>query len=196
MALKRKKKEKNNSQTQSIIQIVNNFKSRELQGGLKQSLGKGKGTVTPVFWKIRLLGRSFSKKAYLTKTTIKKKLEIQFMKISIQMSKPKEVRTNHLIRQVHLCLFSVFRERNRKEGVGTHFRKVRSNTAKNLRKKDSNLNSCWFFCLFRATPAAYGGCQARGLIRAVTAGLRHSHSNAGSKPHLPPTPQLTATLDP
>ena len=47
-----------------------------------------------------------------------------------------------------------------------------------------------------ATPAAHGVSQARGQIRAVTAGLCHSHSNAGSEPHLPPTPQLTATPDP
>ena len=53
-----------------------------------------------------------------------------------------------------------------------------------------------FFCLFRATPAAYGGSQARGLIGAVAAGLHHSHSNAGSQPSLQPTSQLTATLDP
>ena len=43
---------------------------------------------------------------------------------------------------------------------------------------------------FRAAPTAYGGSQARGPIGAVAAGLRHSHSNAGS------TPQLTATPDP
>jgi len=29
---------------------------------------------------------------------------------------------------------------------------------------------------------AYGGSQARGLIRATAAGLCHSHSNAGSEP--------------
>ena len=40
---------------------------------------------------------------------------------------------------------------------------------------------------------AYGGSQARGLIRAVAAGLHQSHSNVGSKPRLQPTPQLTAT---
>ena len=33
-------------------------------------------------------------------------------------------------------------------------------------------------------------------IRATAVGLHHSHSNAGSEPPLPPTPQLTATLDP
>ena len=43
---------------------------------------------------------------------------------------------------------------------------------------------------------AYGGSQARGLIGAVAAGLRKSHSNLGSEPYLQPTPQLTATLDP
>ena len=32
-------------------------------------------------------------------------------------------------------------------------------------------------CLFRATPTAYGGSQARSQIRAAAAGLHHSHSN-------------------
>ena len=40
------------------------------------------------------------------------------------------------------------------------------------------------FCLHSAALAAYGGSQARGLIGAVAAGLRHSHSNAGSEPRL------------
>ena len=56
-----------------------------------------------------------------------------------------------------------------------------------------------YFCLFAiswAAPAAYGGSQTRGLIGAVAAGLRQSHSNAGSEPHLRPTPQLMATPDP
>ena len=35
----------------------------------------------------------------------------------------------------------------------------------------------FFFCLFSATSAAYGGSQGRGLIGAVATGLRHSHSN-------------------
>ena len=54
-------------------------------------------------------------------------------------------------------------------------------------------------CLFAfsgVTPAAYGGSQARGPIRAVAAGLRQRHSNTGSEPHPRPTPQLTATPDP
>ena len=40
------------------------------------------------------------------------------------------------------------------------------------------------FGLFRAKPAAYGGSQARGPIRAVAVGLRQSHSKARSEPHL------------
>ena len=47
-----------------------------------------------------------------------------------------------------------------------------------------------------AAPAAYGGSQARGRIRAVAASLCQSHSNAGSEPRLQPTPQLMATPDP
>ena len=45
-------------------------------------------------------------------------------------------------------------------------------------------------------PAAYGGSQARGRVRAVATGLHHNHSNARSEPHLQPTSQLMATLDP
>ena len=56
------------------------------------------------------------------------------------------------------------------------------------------------FLLFRATPAACGGSQARGPImgpiRATAAGLHPSHSNARSELHLQPTPQLMATPDP
>ena len=52
-----------------------------------------------------------------------------------------------------------------------------------------------FFCLLRATPAAYGGSQSRSQIRGLAPGLCHSHSNAGSEPHLRPTAQLMAMLD-
>ena len=52
----------------------------------------------------------------------------------------------------------------------------------------TKLLSLWIFVivvvavvfLFRATPATYGSSQARGPVRAVAAGLHHSHSNAGS----------------
>ena len=55
----------------------------------------------------------------------------------------------------------------------------------------------FFFFFFGAAPAAYGHSQARGLIRAIAAGLCQSHSNARSKLCLQhTTPQLAATLDP
>ena len=53
-----------------------------------------------------------------------------------------------------------------------------------------------FFCLFKATPIAYGGSHARGPIGAAVANLHHSHSNPRSELHLQPTPQLTARRDP
>ena len=59
-----------------------------------------------------------------------------------------------------------------------------------------NLSIYLFIVFSRAAPTAYGGSQARGLIRAVIAGLRHSHSNMESEPSLRPTPQLVATPDP
>ena len=53
----------------------------------------------------------------------------------------------------------------------------------------------FFLLLFRATLAAYGSSQkARGWIGAAAANLHHS--NTESKPHLRPTPQLTAMPDP
>ena len=57
----------------------------------------------------------------------------------------------------------------------------------------------YLFCLFAfswAASAAYGGSQARVLIRATATGLHHSHSQARSELHLQPTPQLTTTPDP
>ena len=66
------------------------------------------------------------------------------------------------------------------------------------------LSVCLFVCLFvyfwsfqSRTP---GTCKflGWGRIRAVAAGLHHSHSHShsGSKPSLQPAPQLTAMLDP
>ena len=52
------------------------------------------------------------------------------------------------------------------------------------------------FSLFRASPAAYEGSQARGPLGAVAASLHHSHSSTGSEPHLRPIPQLMAMPDP
>ena len=53
----------------------------------------------------------------------------------------------------------------------------------------------WLFAISWATPTAYGGSQARGLIGAIATGLHQSHSNVGSEPSLRPTPQFTATPD-
>ena len=69
------------------------------------------------------------------------------------------------------------------------------------RSEDQRVSSIFlfffpFFGLFWAAPAAHGGSQARVRIGAIAAGLHHTHSNIGSEPHLRPTPQLTATLDP
>ena len=50
----------------------------------------------------------------------------------------------------------------------------------------------FFFFVFSAAPATYGGFQLRGQIRAAAAGLLHSHSNMGYKPYLQPIPKLTA----
>ena len=60
----------------------------------------------------------------------------------------------------------------------------------------SKLKVCLFVVFSRAACKAYGGSQVRGLIRAIAAGLHHSHSNTGSEPYLWPTPQLTTTPDP
>ena len=46
-----------------------------------------------------------------------------------------------------------------------------SEASKTLRIKGTIFFSL-SFCLFRATPAAYRGSQARGLIGAIAAGLR------------------------
>ena len=55
---------------------------------------------------------------------------------------------------------------------------------------------CLFVSLFRATPTAYGGSQARGPNGGVATSLRQGHSNVGSEPHLCPTTQLMAMIDP
>ena len=54
----------------------------------------------------------------------------------------------------------------------------------------------FIFFLFRAIPMAYGSSEARGRNGAAAASLCHSHSNVGSEPHLQPTTQLMAMLEP
>ena len=56
----------------------------------------------------------------------------------------------------------------------------------NLKTLKSNTIHLFIYCLFvfsRAAPIAYGGSQAKGLIRAVATSIHHSHSNAGSLTH-------------
>ena len=65
----------------------------------------------------------------------------------------------------------------------------------NTQKLMAFLFFVFFFAISWAAPAAYGGPQARGLIGAIATNLRQSHINAGSEPHLRPTPQLTTTPD-
>ena len=43
---------------------------------------------------------------------------------------------------------------------------------------------------------SFGSSWARDQIGTAAAGLRHSHGNMGSMPHLQPTPELTVTPDP
>ena len=52
------------------------------------------------------------------------------------------------------------------------------------------------FLSFKGCTHGIWRLPARGPIRAVASSLHQSHSNAGSKPHLRPTPQLRATPDP
>ena len=54
----------------------------------------------------------------------------------------------------------------------------------------------FFFFLLRTPPAAFGSSQAKGQIRAVAAGLDHSHRNSGFETLLQPTPQFMAMPDP
>ena len=59
---------------------------------------------------------------------------------------------------------------------------------------------CFWFLFFLFVcfcfAVAYGGSQARGLIRAIASSLHESHSHVGSELHLRPTPQLTAIPGP
>ena len=61
---------------------------------------------------------------------------------------------------------------------------------------ESRLTKRWYWLKDEVySGVAYGSSQARGHIGAAAASLCHSHISR-SKPHLQPTPQLTATPDP
>ena len=63
-----------------------------------------------------------------------------------------------------------------------------------LQSSEDNWYHLFFFLIFMAVPVAYGSSQASGLIGAAAASLHHG--NIRSVPHLQPTLQLAATLDP
>ena len=73
-----------------------------------------------------------------------------------------------------------------------------SMTVKHKWEKQNQKLVLFFFLylLFRAASMAYGSSQARGRIRAVAAGLHHSHSNIISELSLQSIPQLMAMQDP
>ena len=78
--------------------------------------------------------------------------------------------------------------------VGTALEKTKKKKERKSVNTESPADHCLpppfvFLAISWATPAAYGGSQARGRIGAVATGLRQSHSNAGSEPRLQPTPQ-------
>ena len=62
-------------------------------------------------------------------------------------------------------------------------------------KKWRNGKYILFFFVFLGPYLQPGSNQARGRIRSVATGLRHSHSNSGSILHLRPILQLTAMPD-
>ena len=62
-------------------------------------------------------------------------------------------------------------------------------------KRIMNTSFFFFFFFSGLPPTAYGGSQARGQIRAVGAGLHHSHSNTRSERRRQPVLQLTAMPD-
>ena len=63
-------------------------------------------------------------------------------------------------------------------------------------KKEYTLTNIFSTILYVRCTHGIWRFPGSGLIRAVAAGLHHSHSNVGSEPHLRPTPLLTAMLDP
>ena len=53
-----------------------------------------------------------------------------------------------------------------------------------IKHRFSYFSFSFCFVFSRPAPVAYGGSQARGLIKAAAVGLHQSHSDEGSKPCL------------
>ena len=93
--------------------------------------------------------------------------------------------------------FDKLRARELPYAADTAIKKKRKRKKQKERKgkKPSFSQEIYLFIYLAATPLAYGGSQARSQIGAIAAGLCLRHIHTGSKPHLRPTPQLTATPD-
>ena len=75
----------------------------------------------------------------------------------------------------YVCILHIYRKRaNREYTLSINI----GNKERDMVLTFSFLSLSFFFCFFRAAPTAYGGSQARGRIRAIAAGLHHSHSNS------------------
>ena len=85
------------------------------------------------------------------------------------------------VRRHNICVLTV-PEKEEEKGLEEMFKEIKTKIFLKL-----NFFFLFFPCLFafsRAAPAADGGSQARGLIRAVAASLHQSHSNSESESRL------------
>ena len=66
-----------------------------------------------------------------------------------------------------------------------------------MRREEAGLQKLnFFFVFFRAAPWHMEVPRLGVKSELLATSLRHSHSHAGSEPHLQPTPQLMTTPDP
>ena len=79
-------------------------------------------------------------------------------------------------------------------GLGSNLHHSSDNSKSLTTRPTGNSQVHFFFSLFLG-PHPWDREVPRLGIGAAVAGLRHSHSHTGSKPHLQPTPQLKAMLD-
>ena len=82
----------------------------------------------------------------------------------------------HLVSSLSIASHGRWRGKQDEDGVGR--------LCRDLHRSCRSCFILFYFCLSRATSAAYGDSKIRGRIRAVATSLNHSHSNAKSEPHL------------
>ena len=94
----------------------------------------------------------------------------------------------HLSRQWEKWWVQLWTSLGWRENVKSAFRNTALNSS--LRLNCTYILYClgffpvlFLFCLFMATPMAYGGSQARGRIRAVASGLCHSNARSNTTAH-------------